>query len=102
MNDITYYTRGKGFVYWVVEYKWKGMGGQQYWGWKIVGGQLRPKLMKHEIGFVNVMMPPNYREFDCNPHHIPNLPSYKFSRKAEAEGWLKLLCERWEPEHGDD
>lgn len=99
MDDITYYKKpgGKAFVYWVVEYKWKGMGGQKYWGWKIVGAQLRPKLMRREIGFVSVYMPPAHREFDCNPNHIP-LPAYVFNKKREAEGWLKLTCERWEPE----
>ena len=81
MNDITYYTRGRGFVYWVVEYKWRGMGGQQYWGWKIVGAQLRPKLITRETGFHSIAMPPDHPEFTCNPHHI-DLPKYKFSRKA--------------------
>jgi len=96
MDEIQYYKGREGFVYWAVEYKWKGMGGQTYWGWKIVGAQLRPKLMRRMEGFVTVSMPPTRHEFTCNHHHIPNLPMYKFSRKAEAEGWLKLTCERWE------
>ena len=96
MDEIQYYTRGRGYVYWVAPVKQK-VGKQTYWSWKIVTAQPKSKIMRRPEGFVAVAVPPAYADsVDCNPYHIPNLPRYVFNKKAEAEGWLKLTCERWE------